>query len=283
MCRKHNTINKIQHTSAKEINDLHSAIEQHLRTSLAKALKIGSLLSDAKAELPHGSYTNWINDTVSFSVRTARRYVKLHDNRKQLTETDSIGEAYKLLKPKTDTVSDSEPENIDDLEAELTLFRWRLYFCEVSHIISMLKTAGLDSIVPNIGEEIRILSMLPKNKRTTHKCEMLSFQTTEKGLIYRFMPTGAYSPDGYTNINNPIEISDDKKKMVVIVYDLIARLNCDFHFKYADSASKKTRNATVERYTFDNEYLVKHDESKQLNFEIAKLENKIDKIERAIA
>jgi hypothetical protein len=90
---------EIQTTRAKEISRLHQEIGEHLRRSLANAIRIGELLSEQKATLQHGEFGRWISENLPFTDRTARNYMRIFDNRNILkTETVSdLGTAYKLL------------------------------------------------------------------------------------------------------------------------------------------------------------------------------------------
>jgi len=85
---------------AGEIARLHDEIGGHLRTSLAKAIRIGELLAQQKADLPHGAFTAWITENLPFTDRTARNYMTLYEHREGLkTETVSVlQEAYRLLR-----------------------------------------------------------------------------------------------------------------------------------------------------------------------------------------
>lgn len=95
----------IQKKVITEVNSLHYEIESALKDSLGKALKIGGHLDRVKSELPHGHFTTWASENLAFNIRTAQRYMKLYQNRDRITGAESIQNAYKLLKPKNDTVS----------------------------------------------------------------------------------------------------------------------------------------------------------------------------------
>ena len=88
---------------AAQINKLHGMIMANARQCLADALEVGRLLKEQKAELGHGEWLPWLKENVSFNVRTAQRYMNLHENRDRL-KNDSVShlmDAYdKLVKPK---------------------------------------------------------------------------------------------------------------------------------------------------------------------------------------
>lgn len=108
-------------TTTERINGLHKEIENALHQSLNNAIEIGQLLTDAKKALPHGQFTSWIETNCIFTDRTARRYMKLHKERDKLKNAAGIQEAYQLLRePKTDTVSELEPQDLAGLEAVIS-------------------------------------------------------------------------------------------------------------------------------------------------------------------
>ena len=88
---------------AAQINKLHGSIMANARQCLADAFEAGRLLTEQKAELGHGEWLLWLKENVSFNVRTAQRYMNLHENRDRL-KNDSVSylmDAYdKLVKPK---------------------------------------------------------------------------------------------------------------------------------------------------------------------------------------
>lgn len=91
-----------------EIQNLHGEILSSLRTNLDKAIRIGELLTEIKAGLPHGGFGPWCEQHLPFTDRTARNYMRLHRDRDRLkTETVSdLKVAYKLL-----TASTKEPRH----------------------------------------------------------------------------------------------------------------------------------------------------------------------------
>jgi hypothetical protein len=93
-----NDITTISNATA-EITRLHDEIITSLQTNLDKAMRIGEMLTDIKAALPHGDFGPWIGSHLPFTDRTARNYMRLHRERDRLkTETVSdLGTAYKLL------------------------------------------------------------------------------------------------------------------------------------------------------------------------------------------
>lgn len=109
----------LQKTTAEKVNSLHQEIEAALTKSLKNAIEIGRLLSQAKAEIPHGQFTGWLEENCTFSGRTARRYMKLFDNRDKIGSAEGIQEAYTLLQePKTDRLSNFEEAEVVNSEID---------------------------------------------------------------------------------------------------------------------------------------------------------------------
>lgn len=99
----------IQKITANEINQLHGELIGLFRQSIDKAVQIGERLTEVKKSLPHGEFTSWMKEHISFSDRTGRNYMKLFNNKDKALEAGSISEAYRLIDGKTETVSDMKP------------------------------------------------------------------------------------------------------------------------------------------------------------------------------
>lgn len=83
----------------KEILRLHAEIEAEVRTTLPKAIRLGQLLVEQKAELGHGEWLPWVKANCPFSDRSAQDYMKYYRRRRELktaTVADLPG-ARKLL------------------------------------------------------------------------------------------------------------------------------------------------------------------------------------------
>lgn len=61
----------------EEILRLHDEIHSSWGMCLQKAIRIGQLLKETKALLAHGSWINWIEANMPFSIRAAERYMSL--------------------------------------------------------------------------------------------------------------------------------------------------------------------------------------------------------------
>lgn len=59
-----------------EINELHKLAITSANQAVDYAQKIGQLLIEVKAELPHGKFLNWIDKNIRVSQRQAQRYIQ---------------------------------------------------------------------------------------------------------------------------------------------------------------------------------------------------------------
>lgn len=82
-----------------EIRTLHSEILGHYKTSIEKAIRIGELLQQKKAELPHGQFIRWVKTVLPFNRQTAASYMRVFDRRDELKRTTVVHlkDAYKML------------------------------------------------------------------------------------------------------------------------------------------------------------------------------------------
>lgn len=63
-------INKVN-----EINNLHQLAINSANEAIDYANQLGRLLTDIKIQLPHGSFTKWIEENLTISPRQAQRYM----------------------------------------------------------------------------------------------------------------------------------------------------------------------------------------------------------------
>ena len=68
----------------KNINDKMRSMLVSYRSSVGHAIEVGELLKEAKARVGHGNFEPWLKDNCNLSFSTARRYMKLADNRAQI-------------------------------------------------------------------------------------------------------------------------------------------------------------------------------------------------------
>jgi hypothetical protein len=69
---------------AKTINDKVRSMLASYRSSVGHAVEVGELLKEAKVRVGHGNFEPWLKEHCNLSFRTARRYMKLAENRAQI-------------------------------------------------------------------------------------------------------------------------------------------------------------------------------------------------------
>ncbi len=74
---------------ALEINVIKRKTAQDVLTS---AIEIGRLLCEAKAQIPHGAWGDWLRDNVSYSVSNANNMMRLYRERRRMDQIDLFGE-----------------------------------------------------------------------------------------------------------------------------------------------------------------------------------------------
>jgi hypothetical protein len=62
-----------------EINKLVRNAEHHASAAGASAMLAGSLLTRAKAMVPHGEWESWVANNCTIALRTVQAYMRLHD------------------------------------------------------------------------------------------------------------------------------------------------------------------------------------------------------------
>jgi hypothetical protein len=71
---------------ARAINEKLAQMVSAARTSFTRAIEIGELLKQAKERVGHGNFEAWVNDNCQLSYRSARRYMKLAEDRVKIEE-----------------------------------------------------------------------------------------------------------------------------------------------------------------------------------------------------
>jgi hypothetical protein len=61
-----------------EINKLHQEVCNGVRTTVQKAIRIGELLVEQKAESGHGNWIPWIEANLEFTRQTATTYIRAY-------------------------------------------------------------------------------------------------------------------------------------------------------------------------------------------------------------
>ena len=107
-------MNEVQKTRLDRIIKGHEKIAGAITLALDEAIKVGGDLEAQKAETAHGEWETWMEKTLPFDPRTARRYMRAYRNREQIKTASVSGltAAYRLLE---------EPKVVTDTSKYATL------------------------------------------------------------------------------------------------------------------------------------------------------------------
>lgn len=110
-----------------EILKLHGELKGLVKRTLGTVVRLGQLLTEQKATLPHGQFAKWVDANLPFTDRTARTYMKVYHNR-NIIKTERVSDltaAYRLLaapkgevqvgKHRTINISEINPNPFFDL------------------------------------------------------------------------------------------------------------------------------------------------------------------------
>lgn len=72
-------------------------LNNSLKMSVHKAIRIGELLTEQKEIIGHGLFLSWLNQYLDISERTAQRYMQLFSYRDKTDKLADLQEAYKQI------------------------------------------------------------------------------------------------------------------------------------------------------------------------------------------
>jgi len=77
--------------TVERIKALHIECGSLARQTFDKAIEIGGLLVEAKAQLKHGEWGQWVEDNLPFTARSASTYMRYHDQR-ELLKSENVSD-----------------------------------------------------------------------------------------------------------------------------------------------------------------------------------------------
>lgn len=105
-------------SKTQEIIKLHNGIAQSMRRSVEDAIRIGELLTEAKAELDHGMFIPWIERELPFDRMTGNRYMRLFIYKDKCNNALHLQDAYRRVEQLEDQERQKERQRKDRLIAE---------------------------------------------------------------------------------------------------------------------------------------------------------------------
>ncbi|TGK45532.1 DUF3102 domain-containing protein [Leptospira bouyouniensis] len=114
--------NSIKKNEVSEINLLHQSIVQDLSNAVQSAILIGEKLQEQKKLVGHGKWEQWMKENLEFSDSTAKRYIRLSEN-KQLVNRSSMTDLNSALK----LISETKRDEKDITPAETPILIYKRY------------------------------------------------------------------------------------------------------------------------------------------------------------
>ncbi|TGM22021.1 DUF3102 domain-containing protein [Leptospira meyeri] len=112
--------NSLKKTEVSEINLLHQSIAQDLSNAVQSAILIGEKLQSQKKVVGHGNWEKWMKENLEFSESTAKRYIRLSENKDQINRSSmtDLNSALKLI-----SESKREEKDVTPVEAPVLLYK----------------------------------------------------------------------------------------------------------------------------------------------------------------
>jgi hypothetical protein len=113
-----NEVSKLDDLTAR-IRIAHSSVQHAMRNAVEYAMETGDLLLEAKEQIQHGQWGQWLQDNCQIADRTARLYMRLAKNRTEIEAQFpaagmTLNAAAKLLaSPKEDDDDAYQKETIE--------------------------------------------------------------------------------------------------------------------------------------------------------------------------
>lgn len=137
---------------AARIRELHAEAQALAEGAIERALEAGELLAEVKETLPHGDFGAWVEENCGFTVRTAQRYMRLHEHRGLLP--DGTGVKAALAAIKSDTVSHLDAGGLERDEQRL-----REELLILSHALDAAKTPEACALIARRASEVQADAM----------------------------------------------------------------------------------------------------------------------------
>lgn len=209
-------------TLADQINAEHRACDEALREGLAHAVRAGELLVEAKAQVKHGQWEQWVTENFEGSPRTAQAYMKVAreiptlDGAKaqRVADLSFRGALKELSVPVVDEDNDvANREELGNLirevmetfgpnlwEEEKPLFERRLAAPgpQEEELLKTLNVEWLHQLANQVAVDGFLLEV--KDKKP-----VLTYRTPDKSKIY-VVPVPTSDPDVRGNIERGTEV-----------------------------------------------------------------------------
>jgi hypothetical protein len=133
---------------AKKINTEHYAGEDAAGQAMEHFIKCGEYLIEAKAQVKHGEWLQWVKDHLDFTDQTARNYMSIASNSKRVLDLGITTMVEALAEVRAEKRAKRE---INELLAFAT--DWNTFF--EANLVSVFDNANL--ALPTTEEEVNTL------------------------------------------------------------------------------------------------------------------------------
>jgi Protein of unknown function (DUF3102) len=114
--------------SATEINQLHLENCRSAEQTIERAIRIGQLLAEERAECKHGEWLRWLKAKIQFPQRTAYRYQRIYEARTKLASVANLADAYRIALPQGKRKTTKKAKEAKPLSAEEATATWLTFF-----------------------------------------------------------------------------------------------------------------------------------------------------------
>ena len=81
----------------QEIKKELAELNQSLKMSVQKAIRVGQLLTEQKEFIGHGNFISWIEDNIDIGQVTAHKYINLYKHQSKISLSENLQGAYQQI------------------------------------------------------------------------------------------------------------------------------------------------------------------------------------------
>jgi hypothetical protein len=163
--RKMSEIEKPLDKLADEINAEHRAFVGTFRKTVEHGIRAGELLTEAKAQCPHGTWLEWLGGHFEGAPRTAQEYMQLYNRRDEIRAKTRDSAHLSVSGALKELAAPTRPDGIPPEE-------WVI-----------VKHAAED--VSWVGPDLERLAAMPGERRRGFVAEIAWWAMMEQGRAYR--------------------------------------------------------------------------------------------------
>lgn len=156
-----------QEVQKKSLSELKVEIKFHLGQMAGHAIEIGKLLIEAKEQVGHGEWQNWLDENFNLTVKMANNFMRIAErfggnrnlssdlNQSQMIAMLALpeGEEEKFIEEKAAEGTPVEDMTVKNLKAEIADYKKRLAQAEEDAEGYKIANDQLDAQLENLGEE----------------------------------------------------------------------------------------------------------------------------------